>query len=88
VLALFDESGLVEYQHRLFATPAIVSSASSEPPANSTSTFLQIAFLNPGCSTGGALLFYLLSKLYERTGLSIMTNLSFRKWLMVLGIRR
>ena len=36
-------------------------------------------------ASGGALLFHLLSKLYERTSVVIATNLSFSEWATVFG---
>ena len=39
----------------------------------------------PFSQAGGALLFHLLSKLYERTAVMITTNLSFSEWATIFG---
>lgn len=40
----------------------------------------------PISTSGGALLFHLLSKLHEKTSIAITTNLSFGQWANVFGV--
>ena len=39
----------------------------------------------PFSANGGALLFHLISKLYEKTSLLVTTNLSFSEWSAIFG---
>lgn len=49
------------------------------------SGYIQGSTSLPFSASGGALLFHLLSKLYEQTSLIITTNLSFSEWAAIFG---
>ena len=42
----------------------------------------------PFPASGGALLFHLISQLYEKTSLVVTTNLSFAEWVAFLAMPR
>ena len=50
----------------------------------STTLLDELGYL-PFSQAGGALLFHLIGKLYEKTSLIITTNLSFSEWSTVFG---
>jgi DNA replication protein DnaC len=81
---------------RFFATVDLVNALEQEKALNKAGQLadrllrLDLLILDelgylPFSASGGALLFHLLSKLYERTSVVITTNLSFSEWAGIFG---
>jgi DNA replication protein DnaC len=81
---------------RFFSTVDLVNALEQEKAANKAGQLaerlirLDLVILDelgylPFSPSGGALLFHLLSKLYEQTSVVITTNLSFAEWAGVFG---